>query len=46
MKTLILLTMLAALTACGVKSDLTRPNGQTTPHSEKDPSLPPSSNGH
>ena len=41
MKKIVLLLMLAALTACGVKNDLIKPNGQSTPRSEKDPSLPP-----
>jgi predicted small lipoprotein YifL len=45
MKKLILLVMLASLAACGVKSDLVRPNGQPTPKSERDPSLPPSPTG-
>ncbi len=45
MKKLLLLAMLACLTACGVKNDLARPNGQPAPKSERDPSLPPNSAG-
>ena len=42
MKKLILLTMLSfALTACGVKNDLIKPNGQATSKDERDPSKPP-----
>ena len=42
MKKVIVLLMLASLAACGVKNDLVKPNGQPTPKSERDPSLPPS----
>jgi predicted small lipoprotein YifL len=45
MKKLILLTMIACLAACGVKNDLVKPNGDSTPKSERDPSLPPNSSG-
>jgi len=39
---LILLTALAfALSACGVKNDLIKPNGQTTSKDDHDPSKPP-----
>lgn len=42
MKALILVTLLSvALTACGVKNDLIKPNGQTTSKDERDPSKPP-----
>lgn len=42
MKKLFLLAMLAfVVTACGVKNDLVKPNGQTTPRDEHDPSKPP-----
>ncbi len=30
-----------AVTACGVKNDLVKPNGQTTTKDEHDPSKPP-----
>ena len=33
--------LVLALSACGVKSDLMRPNGNPTPKSEDDPSKPP-----
>ena len=48
MKKIILLLMLASLTACGVKNDLVKPNGQPTPSGERDPSRPPSTttSGH
>jgi hypothetical protein len=29
------------VTACGVKNDLVKPNGQATPRDETDPSKPP-----
>ena len=32
---------LVTLASCGVKSDLTKPNGQRTPHNQPDPSQPP-----
>ena len=37
------LAALAALvlTGCGVKNDLIKPNGQSTPRDEHDPSKPP-----
>ena len=42
MKRFILLTMLAlSVAACGVKSDLIKPNGQSTPRDQRDPSKPP-----
>ena len=48
MKKIILLLMLASLTACGVKNDLVKPNGQPTPSGERDPSRRPSTtaSGH
>ena len=42
MRKFILLVMFASLSACGVKNDLVKPNGQPTPRTERDPSLPPS----
>jgi hypothetical protein len=42
MKKLALLLAVALLvTACGMKSDLVKPNGQTTAKGEPDPSKPP-----
>jgi predicted small lipoprotein YifL len=44
MKTGILLLVLAlglTVAACGVKSDLARPDGTTTPKDTPDPSKPP-----
>jgi hypothetical protein len=39
---LILLTALAfTLSACGVKNDLIKPNGQATSKDQRDPSKPP-----
>jgi len=39
---LLLFTFLAlAVTACGVKNDLAKPNGQATSKDEHDPSRPP-----
>lgn len=34
-------SLVLALSACGTKSNLLKPNGQPTPKSEKDPSQPP-----
>ena len=45
MKKLILLAVIAALAACGVKNDLVRPNGQPTPQNERDPSKPSNQTG-
>lgn len=45
MKKLILLALIASLAACGVKSDLVRPNGQPTADNERDPSRPPNQTG-
>ena len=42
MRSLLLIALLAlAVTACGVKNDLTKPNGQATQKDENDPSKPP-----
>jgi predicted small lipoprotein YifL len=42
MRKLIILTAVAiALTGCGVKNDLIKPNGQTTSRDEQNPSKPP-----
>jgi predicted small lipoprotein YifL len=37
---MLMLMVCVALAACGVKSDLTRPNGNPTPADEQDPSKP------
>jgi hypothetical protein len=39
---LLLITLALAVTACGVKNDLIKPNGQTNSRGEPDPSKPPS----
>ena len=42
MRQLLLIMVLAlAVTACGVKNDLAKPNGQATGKDERDPSKPP-----
>jgi predicted small lipoprotein YifL len=42
MRKLLIFAMLAlVVTACGVKNDLAKPNGQPTPRDERDPSKPP-----
>jgi len=42
MRRLLLIALLAvAVTACGVKNDLMKPNGQATQKDESDPSKPP-----
>jgi len=38
---LIVVALSLLVTACGVKNDLVKPNGQTTPRDEADPSKPP-----
>ena len=38
---LILVALSLLVTACGVKNDLVKPNGQATPRDEPDPSRPP-----
>jgi predicted small lipoprotein YifL len=45
MKKLVLLALIASLAACGVKSNLVRPNGQPTADTERDPSRPPNQTG-
>jgi predicted small lipoprotein YifL len=45
LRKLILIALLASLAACGVKSDLVRPNGKPTAKNERDPSLPPAQTG-
>ena len=43
MRKLIILAALAvALTGCGVKNDLVKPNGQSTTRDDNNPSQPPS----
>ncbi|MES2472408.1 MAG: hypothetical protein V4601_06155 [Pseudomonadota bacterium] len=38
---LIVVALSLLVTACGVKNDLVKPNGQTTQRDETDPSKPP-----
>ena len=38
---LLLVALGLTLAACGVKNDLTKPNGTATPKGENDPSKPP-----
>ena len=38
----VILALLSALSACGTKSELLRPDGKQTAKDEKDPSQPPS----
>jgi len=38
---LIIMALSFLVAACGVKNDLVKPNGQTTPRDERDPSRPP-----
>jgi predicted small lipoprotein YifL len=40
-KLLIFVALALAVTACGVKNDLAKPNGQATSKDEHDPSKPP-----
>ena len=35
------LCLVLPLSACGTKSELLKPDGSKTPHTEKDPSQPP-----
>ncbi|HEX2594327.1 MAG TPA: hypothetical protein VHL34_22685 [Rhizomicrobium sp.] len=35
-----------ALSGCGVKTDLMKPNGKPTPKDERDPSKPPPQNSN
>jgi predicted small lipoprotein YifL len=47
MRKLLLFVMLSlAVTACGVKNDLEKPNGQATSKDDHDPSKPPYPLGH
>jgi predicted small lipoprotein YifL len=47
MKRLLIFAMLAlVVTACGVKNDLTKPNGQPNSKDQPDPSKPPYPLGH
>jgi hypothetical protein len=42
MKKLILIAMVSLLaTSCGVKNELAKPDGTTTPRNQTDPSRPP-----
>jgi len=43
---LLFLALALALSACGVKNDLVKPNGQTTTKEDHDPSKPPYPLGH
>lgn len=38
---LVIIALSLLVTACGVKNDLVKPNGQTTRKDENDPSKPP-----
>jgi hypothetical protein len=40
-KLLIFAAMALLVTGCGVKNDLVKPNGQSTPKDTSDPSKPP-----
>ena len=40
-KLIILATLAVALTGCGVKNDLVKPNGQSTTRDDNNPSKPP-----
>jgi len=47
MKRLLIFAMLAlVVTACGVKNDLEKPNGQSNSKDQPDPSKPPYPLGH
>jgi predicted small lipoprotein YifL len=41
LRLLIVLGLVFAVPACGIKSDLLMPNGKPTPKNQKDPSRPP-----
>jgi predicted small lipoprotein YifL len=41
LRLLIVLGLVLAVPACGVKSDLLLPNGKSTPKNQKDPARPP-----
>jgi hypothetical protein len=45
-KLLLFLALTLAVTACGVKNDLVKPNGQATSKDDRDPSKPPYPLGH
>lgn len=45
-KLLLFVALAFAVTACGVKNDLVKPNGQPTSKDEHDPSKPPYPLGH
>ena len=45
-KLLLFVALALAVTACGVKNDLVKPNGQATPKEDHDPSRPPYPLGH
>jgi len=40
-KALLFLALAFVVTACGVKNDLTKPDGTVTPKTQNDPSKPP-----
>jgi predicted small lipoprotein YifL len=40
-RALIIAALSLLVTACGVKNDLVKPNGQATPKDQSDPSKPP-----
>jgi hypothetical protein len=42
MRKILLIALLSLIAAsCGVKSELSKPDGTTTPHNQPDPSRPP-----
>ena len=41
MKVVLVMVLGILVTACGVKSDLAKPNGTTTTRTQNDPSKPP-----
>ena len=45
-KLLLFVALALAVTACGVKNDLVKPNGQATSKDDRDPSKPPYPLGH
>ena len=45
-KLLLFVALALAVTACGVKNDLVKPNGQSTSKDDHDPSKPPYPLGH
>ncbi|MGZ5924566.1 MAG: lipoprotein [Rhizomicrobium sp.] len=42
LRVLLIFALALSVSGCGVKNDLTLPDGKTTPKDEKDPSKPPS----